>query len=246
MTGILDRIAGSHAPGVQQPFHPASPDEFFALRLAERLNDAAAVLHYIELCNQYSTGGLLTAYRQTMKSGAHDLTAAFHARLARLGTNGNGASRRDLAAIRIERRAVAVAIFVGGHLKYPPIARHLSADPRKALGSAAMFIDRLCEKCAFSHAVLETLPPDFEAQRSQLATVITEVLVQKQVAIWQFPKSEVIAAFGFPALRFRGQVRDVAATMWPEVDTGFGTPLIHDALALGLYCQIEHLLSVDN
>jgi hypothetical protein len=139
-----------------------------------------------------------------------------------------------------------VAIFSGDHLKYPPIARHLSSDPDKALGSAAMFISHVRDKCSFTNAALEMLPPACEAQRSQLCRTITEVLIQRQVAIWQFAKSDVLTAFGQPPLRFRIKVREVMSAMWPEVNGGFGSPLIKDALALGLYCQVEQRLSLEN
>jgi hypothetical protein len=40
-----------------------------------------------------------------------------------------------LAAIRIERRAVAVAILDGEHLAAPPQVRQLSSNSDKALGT---------------------------------------------------------------------------------------------------------------
>ena len=244
MTGILDRVARSSSPTLKTQFRPASPQHFLALRLAYRLNDAAGVHHYVELCDRHAEDKLLTAYRRTMTSGSHDLARTFHAMVDRAGTNGNGEIHGRLAAIRIERRAIAVAIFDGYRLEYPPIARQLSSDPNKALGSAAMFIDHIRNKCAFTNAAIEVLP-EGEAQRAQLAKIVTDVLAQLQVAIWRLAKAEVLAAFGHPPLRFRNQVREVISAMWPEVNGGFGSPLIRDALALGLYCQVEHLLSLE-
>ena len=58
--------------------------------------------------------------------------------------------------------------------------------------------------------------------------------------------ADMLAAFGHPPLRFRNQVREIISAMWPEVNGGFGSPLIKDALALGLYCQVNHLLNVEN
>jgi hypothetical protein len=242
MTGILDHIAKTRAAAdPQRTFQPATPGEFFALRLATRLGDAAAVRHYIELYDRCSETRLLAAQRLALKRGSEDPARTFHQLLEQGGKNGNGTVGRDLAAIRIERRAIAVAIFSGQSPKYPPIARQLSSDPDKALGSAAMFLNRIHTKCPFQHAAIELLPPGSEAQRSQLAKVATDVLNGRQVAIWQFAKTEVIAAFGYPPLRFRNQVREVMAAMWPDVKGTFGAPLLHDALALGLYAQTEGL-----
>jgi hypothetical protein len=246
MTGILDQIARSHAPDPQKQFRPATPQHFMALRLAERLNDSGAVHHYIELGDRHSEGSLLTAYRRTMRSGAQNLARSFHVALEKTDGNGNGISHRDLAAIRIERRAIAVAIFNGQQLTYPPIARQLSSDPDKALGSAAIFINSIRDKCSFANAAIEALPEDCAAQRSRLTKIVIEVLIQRQIAISQFAKAEILAAFGHPRLRFRNEVREVMSAMWPEVNGGFGSPLIKDALALGLYCQVEQRLSLEN
>lgn len=247
MTGILDRVARSSAPALKTQFRPATAEHFVALRLAQRLNDAAAAHHYAELSDRYLEGQLLTAYRRTKASGSHDLARTFHVELERLGNHGgNGVSHKQLAAIRIERRAIAVAIFDGERLKYPPIARQLSSDPDKALGSAARFINRLHDKCSFQTAALEALPEGCEAQRSQLTRMIFTCLDERGVAIWQVRKPDILAAFGHPPLRFRNQVREVVSAMWPDINGGFGSPLIRDALALGLYCQVEHLFSLEN
>lgn len=244
MTGILERIAGQHVPAPKQ-FRPARPEHFFALRVAVHLNEAAAVDHYVELCGHYSEASVLAAYLIAMSKGSQPLAEGFHAALERIGRGSGDLPRRDVAAIRIERRAIAIAVFSGFHLKYPPLARQLSSDPNKALGSAAAFIDRVRDRCLFSTAVMEKLSPDCEAQRSHLARVTTEVLSARRVAIWQFEKAAVLASFGYPTLRFRNQVREVMSAMWPEVNGGFGAPLVRDALALGLYCQVERMLSVE-
>lgn len=245
MTGILDRFVQSGKPEPHQRFRPATPDHFIALRVADRLNDAAAVHHYADLCDRHTAVPLVTACRHALKHKPVDLAQRFHAALEQ-GRNGNGLPHRDLAAIRIERRAIAVAIFSGDRLKYPPVARQLSSDGNKAIGSAAMFINHIRAKCPFPNAAIEALPADCEAQRSQLTKIIIGVLAEAQVSVWQFAKSEVIAAFGHPALKFRSEVREVMSAMWPEVNGGFGSPLIKDALALGLYCQVEHLLMIDH
>lgn len=243
MTNILDRVARGSSSALSSKFHPESPRGFFALRLASKLHDAAAVRHYVGLLERYSDEQLLVAYRRaTAGDTDSDPARRFHVELERLGNRQvNGVSHGRIAAIRIERRAVAVAIFIGDRLEYPPLVRQLSSDPVKALGSAANFIHRLRDKCPFTMAALEVLPERREVQRSQLAKIITGVLTERQVGVWQVAKPELLAAFGQPPLRFRKQVREVVSAIWPDIDGGFGALLIKDALALGLYCQTEHL-----
>ena len=243
MTNILDRVARISSSAQYSQFRPATPREFFAMRLAQKLNDAAAIHHYIELVDRYSEALMLLAYRRAKNTGGQGGPArSFHVELERLnGRNGNIQTAGRLAAIRIERRAIAVAIFTGDRLAYTPLVRQLSSSRDKALGSAATFINRLREKCSFTTAALETVPlANGGVQRHLLAEIICKVLNEQTVAIWQVSKQDVLSAFGRPPLRFRKQLREVASTIWPDANGGFGAPLIKDALALGLYCQVEY------
>ena len=166
-------------------------------------------------------------------------------RLSPRAVEDHASSSRRLAAIRIERRAVAVALFSGEELDSQPLVRQLSSDGGKAIGSAARFVRRILEKRPFSAAALEVLPAGDDLQRTQLDRVIAEVLAESsQISIWRVPKREVIAAFGHPPLRFRGQVREAIEHTFPESNGSFGGHLIKDALALGLYCQTEYLLNL--
>ena len=115
--------------------------EFFALRLASHLGEASIAQHYAELMEQYSEGQLLVAYRRALMSHA-DLSRRFHRELEPLKErSSSGESRGRLAAIRIDRRVVAVAILNGEHLQFAD-ARQLSSSPDKALASAISFITR--------------------------------------------------------------------------------------------------------
>jgi len=246
MTNILDRVARSSSSAQYSQFQPSDQGEYFALRLAQKLDDAAAARHYVELLEHYSEAQLLVAYRRTKAAGSHlECARSFHVELKRLeGRNGNGSPTRRLAAIRIERRAVAVAILEGGHLAAPPQVRQLSSNSDKALGSAAAFISRILQKYPLGTAALETIPCEDEVLRGELSQIISRVLVEQNVGIWEISKLDVLGSFGHPRPRFRKQVRRVISTIWPGVNGGFGSPLVKDALALGLYCQVERLFNL--
>jgi hypothetical protein len=243
MPGILERVTRSNH------FRPSNPDEALVLRLAYRLNDAVAARHYGYLLEQFSVAQLLTAYRRAKAHGSHvDPARSFHAELERMsGRAGNEAAidRRRLAAIRIDRRAVAVVILAGDNLEYPPLVRHLPTSSDKALNSAAAFISRVMERCPFQIAALETFPAESEIQRRALMQIIQKVLSEQGAGTWQVSRQEIMAAFGYPPLQSRIQLREVIDAMYPDANGRFGGHLIKDALALGLYCQIEHLLNLD-
>jgi hypothetical protein len=246
MTNILDQVARSSSSGRYNQFQPSDQCEYFALRLAQKLDDAVAVRHYAELVDHYSEAQLLVAYRRAKAAGSHnDPARSFHLELKRLeGRPGDGPAIRRLAAIRIERRAVAVAILEGEHLAVPPQVRQLSSNSDKALGSAASFINRILEEYPPGTAALETIPRGTEVLRGDLMEIISRVLVEQGIGIWEVPKPDVLASFAHPHPRFRNQVRQVISSIWPGVNGSFGSPLIKDALALGLYCQIERLFNL--
>lgn len=246
MTNILDQVARSSASARYNQFQPSDQREYFALRLAQKLDEVAAARHYAELVEHYSEAQLLVAYRRAKAAGSHlDPARSFHMELKRLeGRPGEGPAIRRLAAIRIERRAVAVAILEGQHLAAPPQVRQLSSSSDKALGSAASFISRVLQKYPLGTAALETIPRGAKVLRGDLMEIISHVLVEQSIGIWEVPKLDVLASFGHPHPRFRNQVRQVISTIWPGVNGSFGAPLVKDALALGLYCQIEYLFNL--
>src|ERR1017187_3949055 len=117
MTNILDQVARSSSSARYGQFHPSDQREYFALRLAQKLDDAAAAHHYAGLLDNYSEDQLLVAYRRAKAVASPPEPAPiFHLDVKRLeASSGNGPSFRSLPAIRIERRAVAVAILEGDH-----------------------------------------------------------------------------------------------------------------------------------
>jgi hypothetical protein len=246
MPGILDQVARSAASAKYNHLQIGSPDEFFALQLAVKLNEPSAARHYVDLLQHYSVAQLLTAFRRVRSRGSHqDPARSFHEELRRLGDrDGEEIKERRLAAIRVHRRAVAVVILTGNHLEYPPLVRQLTSDSSKAESSAAGFIHSAMQKCPFRTAALEVLSSDAEVQRQRLTNVIQGLLSDQSVGIWQVQKREVLAAFGYPPIQFRSQVHKVIEAIWPDMNGSFAAPLVRDALALGLYCQTEYLFNL--
>jgi len=242
MTNILDRVAGNTARAPHGHIRPGTALEFFALRLATKLGEPQAADHYVELTEHHPEENLLVAYRRTVASGAHtNLARSFHVELERLnGRNGSGQIRKRLLAVRIERRAVAVAILTGEHIEYVQI-RQLSSSSDKAIGSAATFVERTIERFPAESAALEVIPNGHEFQRSQMDRTISKLLSDQSIGILQVSKHDLFEAFGYPPLDSRKELREVISTIWPVLTGGYGAPFIQDAVALGLYVQTERL-----
>jgi hypothetical protein len=240
MTSILDQFRPS-----PYGFTASMPRDIFALRLAQKLNDASAAAHYAMLAAEHSEAHLLTAYRRTLRESSNgDLARRFHRELERAGDPGSDHRRAKLLAIRVERRAIAAAIFHGEHLEYTQV-RQLSSSREKALASAIGFVNWLLDSFAVESAALEAILNGDEIQRQILSDTIQRVLRERVLPIWQIPKTQVFEAFGHPPLRSRKELREAITTIWPVLAGTKGKSFIQDAAALGLYVQTERLFIIN-
>jgi|ERR1700680_2096608 len=250
MTAILDQVARSSLHLRHGRVRPRTTDEFFCLRLAAKLGDSSAAQHYLELAEHFSRNQLLVAYRRAVASRVHhDLPRRFHVELEPLrhrdGDNGNGREISSLLSIRIDRRAVAVALFTGDHLDYTQ-PRQLSSSPQKAVASTVTFISRNVERCEIESAALESIPNGDQRQRLLLQQAAVRVLTEQSVSIVEVSKGDLFDASGYPPLHARKEIRQIASQIWPALDGEPGSPWTHDAAMLGLYVQTERLLDVIN
>jgi hypothetical protein len=246
MPGILDQIADSPFRVFYGQFRPKTAQEFLALRLAGRLGDTSAAEHYAELAEQFTEGQLLAAYRRTL-SNHLDPARRFHRELEPLrGRNCSTESRSLLCAIRIERRAIAVAILNGDHLQHID-AKQLSFMPDKALESASTFMARrVVDRFKFASAALEVIPNGHEKQRQLIHDSVLRALRPKAIGILEISKEELFQAFGYPPLHSRKELREIMEGIYPALGPEPGQPWTHDAAALGLYVQTERLFNTIN
>ena len=154
----------------------------------------------------------------------------------------NRAGAESLAGIRVERRAIAVAVFSGDHLRYAD-ARQLSSCPAKAADSAVSFVARFQERFRFASAALESIPKGRGMRRSEIGGAVIAALQRQGIAVAGVGEAELLTAFGHPPLRFRRDLRKVVSRIYPVLDEALGAPWTHDAAALGLYVQTERLFN---
>jgi hypothetical protein len=240
MNHILDRFV---LP--QSSFAPKTMQELFAVHLARKLNDIAAVRHYVSLVDSHSEAQLLCAYRRARPAAGHgDLGRRFHAELERTHTSDHYPSHVNQISIRIERRTVAAAVFRGGHLEYSD-ARQLSSIRDKAIASAVGFIEWLLDHFPVHFATLESIPSGKEIQRRALHDAICQILRERALSIYEVPREELLEACGNPPLKSRVQLREVATAIWPILAGTHANLFIQDAAILGLHVQTERLFIIN-
>jgi hypothetical protein len=239
MSNILDRIGAATRLG----FRPGTHREFFALRLAQKLGDAEATQHYLSLIDVHSEPRILSTYRRIMaKSSKGDLARQFHAELLRSNGHGRAPDTHmvSLAALKVERRSVAVAVFIGNQLEYQEV-RQLSSVREKAEASAIGFLNWIAGNFEVESAALESMPEASDIQRAALSRLLKEALWSSGVPVWEVSKSDLLAAYGHPAAKSRKELRESIGSIWPVLDGAAG---VCDAAALGLYVQTERLFSL--
>jgi hypothetical protein len=240
MHNILDRFV---LPATS--FQPKTLSEFFASHLARKLNDAAAIRHYVSLADNHSEGQLLCAYRRAKRTeGNVDLARRFNLELERTHLGDYHDSHFDQISIRIERRTVSAAIFQNGHLEYSD-ARQLSSSRNKAEASAIGFVDWLLERFPVHFATLEAIPNGQDIQRRVLHDSVCAILRDRALSIWEVPRQELLDACGHPPLKSRAQLREVATAIWPILAGTHAKLFIQDAAILGLHVQTERLFIIN-
>jgi hypothetical protein len=242
MTNILKQVAKSH----HSRFRPSSPDEYFALRLASLLGEPEAAAHYATLASQYPRDKLLVAYRRAVSRSQSDQSPpkAFHDCLSVAGTGGtDSVSRPRLLAVRIERRAVAVAVFSGLHLEGRRVLQ-LSSDPDRAQASAIGFIREVLLENPCPSAAMETVADDIS--RAAIYQAMLEEFRSEGVSLWEIPAKTVLKSLCYPPLKSRSELHELMQEIWPVQGLKQSELCALDAFALGLYVQTERLFALDS
>jgi hypothetical protein len=142
-------------------------------------------------------------------------------------------------AIKVERRSVAVAVFVGNRLDYHDV-RHLSSQPGKAESSALGFLQWVINNCTVQSVALERMSNGNEIRRAVLNLSILNMLRSEGIPIWEVNKRELFEAYGYPALITREELRRTAhSVLWHMFNTDKPDCQEIDAAAVGLHVITE-------
>lgn len=234
MKPILEKFK---MPGLA--FRPKTTTELFALIIACKLGDSAAVSHYAQLTLQNSESRMLVAFHHAIRiDKAQDLGKLFHLQLPNVPLDVPNGNSVRLIAIRVERRSVAVAVLHGEQLEYCQV-RQLPSDKDKVIDSAIRFIIWMTNQFSPDSVAIELIPNGNEIQRRILTDAIIKTMRDRLLPIWEVSKQDLFRAYGYPPLKCRKELRDVITGLWPVLLGANSRTFIQDAVALGLYVQME-------
>lgn len=146
------------------------------------------------------------------------------------------------AALKIERRSIAVAVFVRERLDYTQV-RQLSSEELRAQSSAAAFLNWLIQTFEIGCCAVEQQTQSLDTRRFLLTRTVVQGLRDAAIPVWQVTKPDLLAAFGAPGLKSRTQLRQAIRTIWPILDTASQDGGVLDAAALGLYVVTERMFA---
>src|SRR5882724_11271434 len=147
-----------------------------------------------------------------------------------------------LAAFRVERRSITVAVFDRDHLDYSQ-TRQLSSRLDKAEDAAVGFAAWITDAFDIGRAALERIVSSEARRRIELSAAITTLLRQRGIPIWEVSKRDLLESYSIPPPRTRTELRQIIASLWPILSEDRAkAAAVMDAAALGLYVEFERIL----
>lgn len=145
-----------------------------------------------------------------------------------------------LAAFKIFRRSATVAIFTGQNLDFVDV-RHLSNVPKVATETLERFVDWIVYNFQPQTTVLAPDEDEGHPRTQLLSDAAERRLLQLGVPIWKVTDAQLLESYALPALTKKQDLRRIARMMWGYVAEQHQPAL--DAALIGLYVQVERLLS---
>lgn len=241
MVGILDQIQKSTAH-----LAPRSVEEFVGLQLAKRLHDEGWTRSYLVLASRHPLPTIVAAYHATRRAAVapQSLREYFHASLERQHCPDTRMRRTPLISFRIDRRAVAVAVFVGMSHEYSQV-RELPSNAADADRAAVGFIAWVLSHFSGCSVALEEVRAEADTRRRALHLLALETIRNSGTPVWEVSPRELLTAYAAPGCRTRAQFRAIVAGIWPNVKAQFSNRSVLDAVGLGLLVQAKRLLDAE-
>jgi hypothetical protein len=151
--------------------------------------------------------------------------------------------KEKLAAVRIGRRTVAIAVFIGTHLEHSEVVR-LGSDLNGALRRVPAIVQRVLDQFGVTTVALESLTGESERRTNKLQNALVQQLRNLAIAVWPINFEELCRHCSLPPVRTRHALRQIAENLFPVLGGNSRGKLGCDAALLGLYVQTERLLSV--
>ena len=152
--------------------------------------------------------------------------------------------KEQTLVLRLSRRALAAVVLSDDRLAFVDGCTVL-AQRERAVMTATRWLSRWLALIQPRQVVLE-FAGRAGSQAATIADAIKIVLEERCVPVKCAPLSEVLYAFGLPALRARRQLRELVAVLLPQLRTIRSSvgPYLHDAAAVALWTESQSALGL--
>lgn len=147
-----------------------------------------------------------------------------------------------LAALGLEQRKVALALFTKSHLD-EVIVHHLPSDPEKAIQSLTGFLRSAIEVHDVQYLALRNLSGNANERICKSYERCRGVLRIMGIPCSEISETELLNGFGHPALTRIDHLRRAGRNIWPILASKGVAKSSIDAAVLGLYVQVSRMLN---
>ena len=145
-----------------------------------------------------------------------------------------------LLALKIRRRQVSAAVFSGRHPQFLETLQ-LCNEPDEATDAVARFLAWVLENFKPDTAAIGTSQARQGERVRKLNEIVENMFLSEGIPVWKIEDKELLNAYAFPKLKNKKQLRPIVSSFWPEFEQRKFAAF--EAAALGLYVQVERLLS---
>src|SRR5712692_1087726 len=145
---------------------------------------------------------------------------------------------RNILSLRLNRRAIGAAVLADESLTLAD-GRHLTSERDRAVPAAIRYVTRLLEQSG-ADAVVVDAPVTVEGTTTNhVLHEIVALLSSRGLVPLLAGKSDILSAYGLTPIRTRREVREMAASFWPDFAriSGQVKPYVADAAAAALFAE---------
>lgn len=150
---------------------------------------------------------------------------------------------RTVIAVRLTRSRIGMAVFLNERVEFARCLNLPYSNFESAAKSLRGMINRAIEQ--FKDSTIAVEDSGFRPESSSLESELHRLVKEQDLVLIAVPTKTLFAAYCFPSLSSRSQMRKIAAQIWPGIALLEKSEIL-DAAALALHVQTERLLTPNN
>jgi hypothetical protein len=146
--------------------------------------------------------------------------------------------KRHILSLRLNRRAIGAAVLADESLTLAD-GRHLTSNRDRAVVAAIRYVNQLLQQSSAGAVVVDAPHTTEGTTTSHVLREILALLSMRGFVPLLAGKADILSAYGLTPVRTRREVREIAASFWPDLTriSGPVKPYATDAAAAALFAE---------